>query len=130
MPGCTTGDSILAVAMTEPGAGSDLKNIRTSAIEKNDHYLVNGQKNFISNGQLANLIITAVKHDNGMMSLLMVEEGMKGFERGKRLEKIGLKAQDTSELYYNDVIVPKENLIVENKDKVFVISCKSWLRND
>ncbi|AVQ12420.1 Acyl-CoA dehydrogenase, C-terminal domain protein [Leptospira santarosai] len=111
LPGCTTGDSILAVAMTEPGAGSDLKNIRTSAVEKSDHYVVNGQKTFISNGQLANLIITAVKHDNGTMSLLMVEEGMKGFERGRRLEKIGLKAQDTSELYYNDVIVPKENLI-------------------
>ncbi|EMG01670.1 acyl-CoA dehydrogenase, C-terminal domain protein [Leptospira borgpetersenii str. 200701203] len=111
MPGCATGDSILAIAMTEPGAGSDLKNIRTSAVEKSDHYVVNGQKTFISNGQLANLIITAVKHDNGTMSLLMVEEGMKGFERGRRLEKIGLKAQDTSELYYNDVIVPKENLI-------------------
>ncbi|AOP33860.1 acyl-CoA dehydrogenase [Leptospira tipperaryensis] len=111
LPGCASGDSILAIAMTEPGAGSDLKSIRTTAIEKSDHYVVNGQKTFISNGQLANLVITAVKHDSGAMSLLMVEEGMKGFERGRRLEKIGLKAQDTSELYYNDVIVPKENLI-------------------
>ncbi|TGK33232.1 acyl-CoA dehydrogenase [Leptospira gomenensis] len=111
LPGCATGDSILAIAMTEPGAGSDLKGIRTTAVEKSDHYVVNGQKTFISNGQLANLVITAVKHDNGTMSLLMVEEGMKGFERGRRLEKLGLKAQDTSELYYNDVIVPKENLI-------------------
>ncbi|XDD51677.1 acyl-CoA dehydrogenase family protein [Leptospira sp. WS92.C1] len=111
LPGCVTGDSILAIAMTEPGAGSDLKNITTSAVDKGDHYVVNGQKTFISNGQLANLIITAVKHDNGTMSLLMVEEGMNGFERGRRLEKIGLKAQDTSELYYNDVVVPKENLI-------------------
>ncbi|MBW0435748.1 acyl-CoA dehydrogenase family protein [Leptospira yasudae] len=111
LPGCASGDSILAIAMTEPGAGSDLKGIRTTAVEKSDHYVVNGQKTFISNGQLANLVITAVKHDNGTMSLLMVEEGMKGFERGRRLEKLGLKAQDTSELYYNDVIVPKENLI-------------------
>ncbi|PJZ55197.1 acyl-CoA dehydrogenase family protein [Leptospira adleri] len=111
LPGCASGDSILAIAMTEPGAGSDLKSIRTTAVEKSDHFVVNGQKTFISNGQLANLVITAVKHDSGAMSLLMVEEGMKGFERGRRLEKIGLKAQDTSELYYNDVIVPKENLI-------------------
>ncbi|EQA47023.1 putative acyl-CoA dehydrogenase [Leptospira broomii serovar Hurstbridge str. 5399] len=111
LPGCCSGDSILAVAMTEPGSGSDLKSIRTSAVDKGDHYLVNGQKTFISNGQLANLVITAVKHENGTISLVMIEEGMKGFERGRNLEKIGLKAQDTSELYFNDVKVPKENVI-------------------
>ncbi|EIE00167.1 acyl-CoA dehydrogenase family protein [Leptospira licerasiae] len=111
LPGCCSGDSILAVAMTEPGAGSDLKNIRTIAVDKGDHYIVNGQKTFISNGQLANLVITAVKHENGTISLVMIEEGMKGFERGRNLEKIGLKAQDTSELYFNDVVVPKENVI-------------------
>ncbi|TGK17407.1 acyl-CoA dehydrogenase [Leptospira fluminis] len=111
LPGCCSGDSVLAVAMTEPGAGSDLKSIRTSAVDKGDHYLVNGQKTFISNGQLANLVITAVKHENGTISLVMIEEGMKGFERGRNLEKIGLKAQDTSELYFNDVKVPKENVI-------------------
>ncbi|MCZ8240038.1 MAG: acyl-CoA dehydrogenase family protein [Leptospiraceae bacterium] len=111
LPKCISGESILAVAMTEPGAGSDLKGIRTSAVDKGDHFVVNGQKTFISNGQLADLIVTAVKHDNGTISLLMIEEGMKGFERGRNLDKIGLKAQDTSELYFNDVIVPKENLL-------------------
>ncbi|NCN11510.1 MAG: acyl-CoA dehydrogenase [Leptospira sp.] len=111
LPNCISGDSILAVAMTEPGAGSDLKGIRTSAVDKGDHFVVNGQKTFISNGQLADLVVTAVKHDNGTISLVMIEEGMKGFERGRNLDKIGLKAQDTSELYFNDVIVPKENLL-------------------
>ncbi|GBF41581.1 acyl-CoA dehydrogenase [Leptospira ellinghausenii] len=111
LPKCASGESILAVAMTEPGAGSDLKSLRTSAVDKGDHFVVNGQKTFISNGQLADLIITAVKHDNGTISLVMIEEGMKGFERGRNLDKIGLKAQDTSELYFNDVIVPKTNLI-------------------
>ncbi len=111
LPRVISGDSILAIAMTEPGAGSDLKSIRTSALDKGDHFIVNGQKTFISNGQLADLIIVAVKHDNGTISLVMVEEGMKGFERGRNLDKIGLKAQDTSELFFNDVVVPKTNLI-------------------
>ncbi len=111
LPKCISGDSILAIGMTEPGAGSDLKSLRTSAVDMGDHYLVNGQKTFISNGQSADLIITAVKHDSGAISLLMIEEGMKGFERGRNLDKIGLKAQDTSELFFNDVKVPKSNLI-------------------
>jgi acyl-CoA dehydrogenase len=111
LPKCISGESILAIAMTEPGTGSDLKGIRTSAVDKGDHFIVNGQKTFISNGQLADLVITAVKHDNGTISLVMVEEGMKGFERGRNLDKIGLRAQDTSELYFNDVVVPKTNLI-------------------
>ncbi|TGL58102.1 acyl-CoA dehydrogenase [Leptospira ognonensis] len=111
LPRVVSGDSILAIAMTEPGAGSDLKSIRTSAVDNGDHLLINGQKTFISNGQLADLIIVAVKHDNGTISLVMVEEGMKGFERGRNLDKIGLKAQDTSELFFNDVKVPKSNLI-------------------
>ncbi|WCL50431.1 acyl-CoA dehydrogenase family protein [Leptospira sp. GIMC2001] len=111
LPKCCTGESILAIAMTEPGAGSDLKSLRTQAVDKGDHLVINGSKTFISNGQLADLIITAVKHDNGTISLVMIEEGMKGFERGRNLDKIGLKAQDTSELYFHDVIVPKENVI-------------------
>ncbi|GBF49702.1 acyl-CoA dehydrogenase [Leptospira ryugenii] len=111
LPRAISGETILAIAMTEPGAGSDLKSIRTNAVDKGDHFIVNGQKTFISNGQLADLIITAVKHDNGTISLLLIEEGMKGFERGRNLDKIGLKAQDTSELYFNDVKVPKENLL-------------------
>jgi acyl-CoA dehydrogenase len=111
LPPCASGEKITAIAMTEPGAGSDLKSIRTSAEEKSDHFLVNGQKTFISNGQLADYIITAVKTGDGSMSLLMIESDRKGFERGRNLEKIGLKAQDTSELHFTDVKVPKENLI-------------------
>lgn len=110
MPGCASGDKILAVAMTEPGTGSDLANIQTRTEDKGDYFLVNGSKTFISNGQLADYVITAVKTGNSI-SLLMIEDGMPGFERGKRLEKIGLKAQDTSELHFTDVKVPKENLL-------------------
>lgn len=110
LPGCCSGEKILAIAMTEPGTGSDLKAIRTSAIDKGDHYLVNGSKTFISNGQLADYVITVVKIEEAT-SLLMIEAGMPGFERGRNLEKIGLKAQDTSELHFTDVKVPKENLI-------------------
>jgi acyl-CoA dehydrogenase len=111
LPRCVSGETILAVGMTEPGAGSDLKGIRTMAVEKSDHFVVNGSKTFISNGQLADLIVTAVKHENGSMSLLLIEEGMKGFERGRNLDKMGLKAQDTSELFFHDVVVPKENIL-------------------
>lgn len=111
LPKCASGESILAIGMTEPGAGSDLKNIRTLAQDKGDHFIINGQKTFISNGQCADLVVTAVKHENGTISLVMIEEGMKGFERGRNLEKIGLKAQDTSELFFNDVKVTKDNLI-------------------
>jgi acyl-CoA dehydrogenase len=115
LPGVTDGTRILAVAMTEPNAGSDLAGIQTSAVDKGDHYLVNGSKTFISNGYLSDLVITVVKTDSerGMngISLLGIERGMEGFERGRKLEKIGLHAQDTSELFFNDVKVPKENLI-------------------
>ncbi|HMU84331.1 MAG TPA: acyl-CoA dehydrogenase family protein [Leptospiraceae bacterium] len=115
LPGIIDGTKILAIAMTEPGAGSDLAGITSTAIDKGDHYLVNGSKTFISNGYLSDLIITVAKTDpekeiNGI-SLLMVERGMEGFERGKRLKKIGLNAQDTSELFYHDVKVPKANLL-------------------
>ncbi|MCB1179727.1 MAG: acyl-CoA dehydrogenase family protein [Leptospiraceae bacterium] len=118
IPGAADGSNITAVAMTEPDAGSDLKSIRTTAEEKEDHYLVNGQKTFISNGQLASSVITVVRTGEGI-SLLMIEDGMKGFERGRNLEKIGLKAQDTSELHFTDVKVPKENLIGK-KGKGFI----------
>lgn len=111
LPGCASGEKILAIAMTEPNTGSDLKSIKTNAVEKEDHFLLNGSKTFISNGQLADYIIVAAKTSGESMSLFMVEEGMKGFQRGHRLEKIGLKAQDTSELHFEDVKVPKENLI-------------------
>ncbi|MCE9599690.1 MAG: acyl-CoA dehydrogenase family protein [Spirochaetia bacterium] len=115
LPGIIDGTKILAIAMTEPGAGSDLAGIQATAIDQGDHYLVNGSKTFISNGYLSDLIITVAKTDPGKaingISLLMVERGMEGFERGKRLKKIGLHAQDTSELFYHDVKVPKNNVL-------------------
>jgi alkylation response protein AidB-like acyl-CoA dehydrogenase len=115
LPGCVTGELITAIAMTEPGAGSDLQGIRTTAVDKGDHYVLNGSKTFISNGINADLVIVVARTnpDAGHqgISLLVVERGMEGFERGRNLEKIGLHAQDTSELSFTDVIVPKENLL-------------------
>ncbi len=117
LPGCVSGEIITAIAMTEPGAGSDLQGIRTSAVDKGDHYVLNGSKTFISNGILADLVIVVARTDPdaGHMgySLLVVERGMAGFERGRNLEKIGLHAQDTAELSFTDVVVPKENLLGE-----------------
>lgn len=115
LPDAIAGKKILAIAMTEPDAGSDLAGIQSMAIDKGDYYLLNGSKTFISNGYLADLVVTVVKTDTekGMngISLLMVERGMEGFERGRKLEKIGLHAQDTAELFFTDVKVPKKNLI-------------------
>ena len=103
--------------MTEPGAGSDLQGVRTSAVDKGDHYVLNGAKTFISNGIHADLVIVVARTnpDAGHMgfSLLVVERGMEGFERGRNLEKVGLHAQDTAELSFTDVIVPKANLLGE-----------------
>ncbi|NYG60163.1 alkylation response protein AidB-like acyl-CoA dehydrogenase [Nocardioides daedukensis] len=117
LPGCVTGETITAIAMTEPGAGSDLQGIRTSAVDKGDHYVLNGSKTFISNGINADLVIVVARTnpDAGHqgISLLVVERGMEGFERGRNLDKIGLHAQDTAELSFSDVIVPKENLLGE-----------------
>src|SRR5690349_4328610 len=115
LPGCVTGETITAIAMTEPGAGSDLQGIRTSAVDKGDHYVLNGSKTFISNGILADLVIVVARTDpeagHKGISLLVVERGMEGFERGRNLDKIGLHAQDTSELSFTDVRVPKANLL-------------------
>ncbi len=109
------GEIITAIAMTEPGTGSDLAAVATTAIKKGDRYILNGSKTFITNGILSNLVIVVAKTDpsqqHGGISLLVVEEGMKGFTRGKNLEKIGLKAQDTAELFFEDVEVPVENLL-------------------
>jgi alkylation response protein AidB-like acyl-CoA dehydrogenase len=115
LPGCVTGETITAIAMTEPGAGSDLQGISTRAVLDGDHYILNGSKTFISNGINADLVIVVCKTDpaagaNGV-SLLVVERGMPGFERGRNLEKVGMKAQDTAELSFSDVRVPKENLL-------------------
>src|SRR5919112_600351 len=113
LPGICSGELITAVAMTEPGTGSDLAGIATTAIRDGDHYVVNGSKTFITNGINADLVITAVKTDPSQrhagMSLLILERGMEGFERGRNLEKVGLHAQDTAELFFTDVRVPVAN---------------------
>ncbi|MEU8651674.1 acyl-CoA dehydrogenase family protein [Streptomyces sp. NPDC048737] len=117
LPGFVSGDLVTAIAMTEAGAGSDLQGIRTTATDQGDHYLLNGAKTFISNGILADLVVvvarTTPEGGSGGQSLLVVERGTAGFERGRNLDKIGQKAQDTAELFFNDVRVPKENLLGE-----------------
>jgi len=117
LPGTVSGEIITAIAMTEPGAGSDLQGIRTTAVDKGDHYVLNGSKTFISNGINADLVIVVARTDpeagHKGISLLVVERGMEGFERGRNLDKIGLHAQDTAELSFTDVAVPKENLLGE-----------------
>ena len=115
LPRLTDGTMIGAIAMTEPGAGSDLQSIRTSAVRQGDEYVVNGQKLYISNGQLADLILVACKteRDAGAdgISLIFVEADRDGFRRGRNLQKVGLKAQDTSELFFSNVRVPVGNLL-------------------
>ena len=115
LPGCVNGEIVTAIAMTEPGTGSDLQGVKTNAILDGDHYILNGSKTFITNGQMADLVIVVAKTspDEGAKgtSLLLVEAGYDGFEKGQNLDKIGMKAQDTSELFFQDVKVPKENLL-------------------
>jgi len=116
LPKCVTGEYILAVAMTEAGAGSDISGIRSKAEDKGDHYLLNGSKTFISNGILADLVIVAAKTEPNSrhgISLFVVERGMEGFERGKNMKKMGMHSQDTAEMFFNNVKVPKENLLGE-----------------
>ncbi len=117
MPKCASGESILAIAMTEPDAGSDLAGMRSTAVEHDDHWLLNGSKTYISNGINADVVIVAAKNDPDnnphAMTLFILERGMEGFERGRNLVKMGLKAQDTAELFFNDVKVPKANVLGE-----------------
>ena len=117
LPGLVSGELISAIAMTEPGAGSDLQGVRATALDKGDHYVLNGSKTFISNGIMSDLVIVVARTDPDAghqgISLLVVERGMPGFERGRNLDKLGLKAQDTSELFFDNVAVPKENLLGE-----------------
>ena len=124
LPGIVSGELITAVAMTEPGIGSDLASMRTSAKLDGDTYLVNGSKTFITNGINADLVITAVKTDPTQkhkgMSLMVLERGMPGFERGRNLEKVGLHAQDTAELFFTDVPVPRTNLLGSVEGQGFV----------
>lgn len=115
LPRMVSGELIGAIAMTEPGAGSDLQGVKTTAMLDGDHYVINGSKTFITNGYLADLVIVVAKTDPAAgakgTSLFLVEAGTPGFAKGKRLEKVGMKAQDTSELFFQDVRVPKENLL-------------------
>ncbi|WP_297334836.1 acyl-CoA dehydrogenase family protein [Algoriphagus sp.] len=115
VPKMISGQYIGAVAMTEPGAGSDLQGIRTTAEDKGDHYLVNGSKTFITNGYLSDVVVVAVKTDPSKgakgISLVLIDRDMAGFSKGKPFEKVGLHAQDTCELFFEEVKVPKENLL-------------------
>ena len=114
MPGIVSGEKILAVAMTEPSTGSDLAGIRTRAEDKGDHWLLNGAKTYISNGILSDLVVVAARTDpdaKHSLGLFVVERGMEGFERGRKLDKMGLKSQDTAELFFNDVKLPKANVL-------------------
>ncbi|MEU7501775.1 acyl-CoA dehydrogenase family protein [Streptomyces griseofuscus] len=117
LPDLCSGARISAIAMTEPGTGSDLKAVRTTAVRDGDAYVVNGAKTFISNGVLADLVVTVVSTDpkagRDGISLLVLESTMEGFERGRKLDKVGLRAQDTAELFFTDVRVPVSHLLGE-----------------
>ena len=116
LPRCIQGECILAIAMTEPGAGSDLAGMKTRAEDRGDHWVMNGSKTYISNGQIGNLFIVAARtvpdKPHGL-GLFLVEGDMPGFKRGRNLKKLGLKAQDTSELFFDNVQVPKANVLGE-----------------
>lgn len=115
LPLMASGECIAAIGLTEPGAGSDLKAIRTTAVREGDEYVINGQKTYISNGQLCDIVILACKTDPEAgargMTFIIVEADRPGFERGRNLAKLGLKSQDTSELFFSDVRVPVSNRI-------------------
>lgn len=126
LPKMVTGETITAIAMTEPGTGSDLAGVRTSAIDNgNGCYVVNGSKTFITNGINSDFVITVVKTNpsekHSGISLLVIERDMEGFRRGRKLDKIGLKAQDTAELFFDNVQVPKENLLGEEGQGFFYL---------
>ncbi len=126
LPRLQSGELVGAIAMTEPGAGSDLQGIKTTAIKKGDHYVLNGSKTFITNGQLANFIIVVAKTDpaegaKGTTLICLETDGAEGFERGRNLHKIGMEANDTSELFFNDVKVPLENAIGGSEGQGFAL---------
>lgn len=133
LPKMASGDYIAAIAMTEPGGGSDLQAIRTTATRDGDEYIISGQKTFITNGQTADLFLVACKTDRSEgargISLIVVEADRPGFERGRRLKKLGTKAQDTSELFFNEVRVPATNLIgEEGKGFGYMMQELAWER--
>ena len=110
LPGICSGDKILAIAMTEPDTGSDLQAIKSRLEDKGDHYILNGAKTYISNGILSDLVIVAAKAEQGV-TLVVVEREMEGFKRGRNLKKMGMKSQDTAELFFENVIIPKANVL-------------------
>ncbi len=115
IPGCVSGETVMAIAMTEPGTGSDLQGIKTTAVVDGDQYIINGSKTFITCGKQSDLVIVVCKTNPAAgakgISLILVEAGTPGFDKGASLQKIGMKAQDTAELFFQDVRVPKENLL-------------------
>ncbi|MEW9554412.1 acyl-CoA dehydrogenase family protein [Nonomuraea sp. NPDC050783] len=123
LPGFVGGELITAIAMSEPGAGSDLQGIRTTALREGDHYVVNGQKTFITNGINADLVVVVAKTDPEAgargTTLIVVERGMDGFTRGRNLDKVGMKAQDTAELFFDNVRVPVANRLGPNDGEGF-----------
>ena len=124
LPRMASGELIGAIAMTEPGAGSDLQGIKTTAVKDGNHYKINGSKTFITNGQHANVIVVVVKTDpaqgaKGTSLVVLETDGLEGFERGRNLDKVGFKANDTSELFFNDVRVPTSNLLGAEEGRGF-----------
>jgi alkylation response protein AidB-like acyl-CoA dehydrogenase len=114
LPGCISGDTILSIAMSEPGTGSDLAGMKTRAEDKGDHWLLSGSKTYISNGLTSNLCVVAARtnpNSSHAVGLFVVEEGMRGFRRGRKLKKLGLHSQDTAELFFQDVKVPRANVL-------------------
>jgi alkylation response protein AidB-like acyl-CoA dehydrogenase len=133
LPKMASGEMIGAIAMSEPGAGSDLQNIKTSALKKQNHYVVNGSKTFITNGWNCDLVIVVAKTDPSKgakgTSLVVVDTSMKGFTKGRRLKKMGLKGQDTAELFFDNVEVPPENLLgQENNGFIYLMQELPWER--
>ncbi len=133
LPKMASGEWIAAIAMSEPAAGSDLQGVKTSAVKKGDRYIVSGSKTFITNGWHANLVIVVAKTDPAKgakgTSLIIVDGSMKGFSKGKRLKKVGLKGQDTAELFFDNVEVPAENLLgQENNGFVYLMQELPWER--
>ena len=133
LPKMASGELVGAIAMSEPGAGSDLQSVKTSAIRKGDRYVVNGSKTFITNGWNCDLVIVVAKTDPAKgakgTSLLIVDSSMQGFTKGKRLKKLGLKGQDTAELFFDNVEVPAENLLgQENNGFIYLMQELPWER--
>ena len=133
LPKMASGEMIGAIAMSEPGAGSDLQSVKTSAVRKGDKYVVNGSKTFITNGWNCDLVIVVAKTDPAKgakgTSLVVVDTSMKGFSKGKRLKKMGLKGQDTAELFFDNVEVPAENLLgQENNGFIYLMQELPWER--